>query len=154
MSAGYDSSIFLCESGAIYACGCNRSNKLGLSKGKSIIDIFTNKPNQIHMKDTPTLLRVFSSSQRVRQISQGREHTLFLTTSGTVYSLGRNNEGQRGLGHQRPVMEPTPMQIPKIDDKPIRSILKVATSNFMSAAVAQLSGDQEVVLFCGTRFGS
>ena len=39
ISAGYDSSIFICESGSVYACGCNRSNKLGLDK-KSLMDFF------------------------------------------------------------------------------------------------------------------
>lgn len=106
------------------------------------------------MKDKATQVKIFSSSQRIRQVSQGREHTLFLTCSGSLYSLGRNQEGQRGLGHQRQVNDLTPMLIPKIDNKPIRTILKISTSNFMSAAVAQLQGDQEVVLFCGTRYST
>jgi len=70
ISAGYDSSFFICENGSIYACGCNRSNKLGLCAKKSIIDIFTNKPNQVHMKDKPTPVKIFSTSQRIRQVSQ------------------------------------------------------------------------------------
>ena len=56
----------------------------------------------------------------------------------------------------RPVNELTPMQIPtnNSDNAPIKSIIRIATSNFMSMAVAQVQGDQQVVLFCGTRYVS
>ena len=43
------------------------------------------------------------------QIATGRNHVLALDTSGKIYSWGRNDYGQLGLGQKRPV------QVTKLD---------------------------------------
>ena len=46
----------------------------------------------------------------------GLYHTITLSDDGTVYSFGRNNEGELGLGHNQNVPLPTPIpNLPKIN---------------------------------------
>ena len=45
----------------------------------------------------------------------GDTHTITLSDSGKVYSFGRNNTGQLGLGHNKDVFVPSPIRnLPKI----------------------------------------
>ena len=44
------------------------------------------------------------------------EHTITLSDDGIVYSFGRNDHGELGLGHKQDVSLPTPIpNLPKID---------------------------------------
>ena len=46
----------------------------------------------------------------------GYEHSIILSDDGTVYSFGRNNDGELGLGHNNEVYLPTPIpNLPKIN---------------------------------------
>ena len=46
----------------------------------------------------------------------GQQHTITLSDDGTAHSIGRNEEGQLGLGHRRNVSLPTPIpNLPKIN---------------------------------------
>ena len=46
----------------------------------------------------------------------GEHHTITLSDTATVYSFGRNKEGQLGLGHNNHISLPTPIpNFPKIN---------------------------------------
>lgn len=80
--AGYDSSFFIGVSGSMYVCGSNRDNKIGLQK-RSMLDIFRLGNSRIPpYKDTPVLTRQLSPNQTISKISQARDHTVFLTSTG------------------------------------------------------------------------
>jgi NIMA (never in mitosis gene a)-related kinase 8 len=80
--AGYDSSFFIGMSGNMYVCGSNRDNKIGLQK-RSMLDIFRLGHSRIPpYKDTPVLSRQLNHNQTISKISQARDHTVFLTSTG------------------------------------------------------------------------
>jgi alpha-tubulin suppressor-like RCC1 family protein len=82
ISAGHYHSLFLTSEGSVYSCGSNSNGKLGLDSLDASIK-------------TP---RLISGLSNVRDISCGRYHNLFLTSEGRVYSCGKNDFGQLGLG--------------------------------------------------------
>jgi alpha-tubulin suppressor-like RCC1 family protein len=82
ISTGQYHSLFLTSEGRVYSCGNNQYGKLGLDSSEASIK-------------TPRLISVLSN---VREIACGYLHSLFLTSEGRVYSCGRNNWGQLGLG--------------------------------------------------------
>ena len=80
--AGYDSSFFIGMSGNMYVCGSNRDNKIGLQK-RSMLDFFRLGHSRIPpYKDTPVLSRQLNPNQTISKISQARDHTVFLTSTG------------------------------------------------------------------------
>ncbi|CBY22026.1 unnamed protein product [Oikopleura dioica] len=166
--AGYDSSFFIGISGNMYVCGSNRDNKIGLQK-RSMLDIFRLGHSRIPpYKDTPILSRQLNSNQTISKISQSRDHTVVLTSTGKedsrfiitsqLFTMGRNSEGQRGLENSRSMIDCSPIQIPKIDGKNVQSITHIATGSFMTCIAAKIGSDREnepeeqVVLFTGTSF--
>jgi len=56
----------------------------------------------------------------VKQVAAGYEFTALLTDEGTVWTCGRNNSGQLGIGDKEPRSIPTPVVIPS--SKPVKMI--------------------------------
>jgi alpha-tubulin suppressor-like RCC1 family protein len=86
ISAGEDYSLFLTDTGDVYACGKNGYGQLGL--------------NDHTHRDKPTLITTFSSGKfpiKIIQVSAGVDHSLFLTNIGRVYACGSNEDGQLGF---------------------------------------------------------
>jgi alpha-tubulin suppressor-like RCC1 family protein len=79
-----ESSIFLCSDGTVYSCGYNGNGQLGLGDYDT-----RNIPTQI--TDLSSLI--------ITDVICGSHHTLFLDSSGNVYSCGDNYYGQLGLGN-------------------------------------------------------
>ena len=53
-------------------------------------------------KEKPSIVKNKpSGDDPVIDIIMGRDHSIFVTERGFLYSIGRNSEGQRGLGQQR-----------------------------------------------------
>lgn len=58
-------------------------------------------------KNVPTLVPALEN-MNVIGAACGRNHTLFLTDTGTVYACGDNRSGQCGVGNQQPqILTPT-----------------------------------------------
>ena len=86
VSAGDSHSLFLTSTGTVYATGYNGFGQLGLG-----LSTATNI-------NVPTLITSGIGSLNIIAISSGRDHSLFLTSTGAVYATGANSEGQLGLG--------------------------------------------------------
>lgn len=52
--------------------------------------------------DTMSVFRVLKGEEKLRYIAAGEDFSHILTRDGTVFSFGRNDSGQLGLGHDRP----------------------------------------------------
>ncbi len=74
----------LCESGALYACGWNWYDQLGLGHGEDR-DIFT------RVAGLPV-------GMRIKQLVCGGWCPMLLYESGALYACGSNRDGQLGLG--------------------------------------------------------
>ena len=72
----------------VYGIGRNDYGQLG-------IDVFSTTP-----QSTPQEIKYFFDNDiKITQIAGGHNHTMFLTSDGKVYGVGRNLKGQLGLGH-------------------------------------------------------
>ena len=84
ISTGNFRSLFQNDKGEIFLCGCNFYGACGLG--------FFNA-SQI----TPSLIP--NAPENIIQFVCGSNHSLFLNSEGNVYSVGSNEYGQLGLGH-------------------------------------------------------
>eukprot|EP00947_MAST-08B_sp_MAST-8B-sp1_P003948 g3948.t1 len=85
VSAGSDYSLFLTEDGKAYSCGNGEDGRLGHG----------NQEDQ----HVPKLIEALSGV-RVRAVSAGEYHSMFLTEDGKVYSCGLGFYSQLGHGNQ------------------------------------------------------
>ena len=85
VSSGPVSYFFLAisDKGKVYAWGFNQKGQLG-------VDDFQNRRN-------PTLIESLSD-HNIIAVATGRQHSLFLTDEGVVFSCGDNKSGQCGIG--------------------------------------------------------
>ena len=84
LSAGWDHSLFEKNKGEIFACGYNYYGQCGLGH----FDVFQITPSLIH--NLPSNIIHFVC---------GNHQSLFLDSEGNVFSVGNNEFGQLGLGH-------------------------------------------------------
>ena len=83
--AGYRSSFYVTVDDEVFGFGLNSEGQLGL-------DDNTQRNSPVSLATT------LPAGKVVSKISQGTGHTMFLMTDGTLYTTGRHNEGQLGLG--------------------------------------------------------
>ena len=112
ISAGCNHSLVENNNGEIFACGNNKAGQCGLG----------------HFNDTqitPSLIPNLPSN--IDQFVCGATQSLFLDSEGNVYSTGKNNYGELGLGHNidRNVLN----KIPNIP--PIKIISCVGSSCYL-----------------------
>ena len=86
ISAGSDHSLFENNKGEIFACGYNKEGQCGLGHFE-------------HPQITPTL--ILNVPSNIVGFVSGDTHSLFLDSEGNVFSVGNNNYGQLGLGHNK-----------------------------------------------------
>ena len=94
---GYHS-LALTSSGQLYAFGLNRYGQLGIATNSG-----TTNPNP-----TPTLVTLPGASGPVTQVAAGGYHSLALTSSGQLYSFGRNYYGELGSATNNGTNNPNP----------------------------------------------
>ncbi|KZT43463.1 RCC1/BLIP-II protein, partial [Sistotremastrum suecicum HHB10207 ss-3] len=82
--------------GVVYGWGLNSFRQTGVEEADDVIW----EPREVEALNPKRL-----GGRRVVQISGGEHHTLFLLDDGTVYSVGRSDGGEVGLGEDHPVME-------------------------------------------------
>jgi alpha-tubulin suppressor-like RCC1 family protein len=86
LSCGESHTLFLSDSGDVYSCGMAEYGRLG------IIDNWNTDALVPHR-----LTEVFGED-KIIQVSAGFNHSMALTSNGRIYSWGRNDQGQLGLG--------------------------------------------------------
>ncbi|XP_036233280.2 serine/threonine-protein kinase Nek8 isoform X1 [Bactrocera oleae] len=86
---GPNISAVLFKNGDLYACGCNKYKKLGFKKSNI------------------TAFKKLQLSHKIISASFSSVHTILLMENGSVYTMGRNSEGQLGVGHTNSVEQPT-----------------------------------------------
>ena len=84
ISAGCVHSLFQNDNGEIFACGCNERGACGLG-------------HFISPQITPSL--ILNLPPNIVQFASGYDHNLFLDSEGNVFSVGNNEYGSLGLGH-------------------------------------------------------
>ena len=85
VSAGEYHTVFLTNTGHVYACGLNSDGRLGNGTTAN-----SSVPVKVKSSGTTTDLT------DIKAISAGSLHTIFLTNAGTVYSCGSNASNQLG----------------------------------------------------------
>ena len=84
--SGYDHCLAISDSGVIYGWGLNERGQLGLND-----KINRNSPQKLE----------FFKGKHVINIVSGYHHSIFICENGEIYSCGRNNLGQLGLGNDQ-----------------------------------------------------
>ncbi|CAH0489393.1 unnamed protein product [Peronospora farinosa] len=87
-SVSYHHSAVITNSGELYTFGMNDCGQLGL--------------NHTQHQSTPQLVKSLMGT-KISMVACGLYHTLVSTTSGDLFSCGKNDHGQLGLTHNRPV---------------------------------------------------
>lgn len=84
--AGGSTSFVVVNESSLYAWGQNQYGQLGIGNNES-----TYIPTRVELNDL--------ENDTINMVSAGDHFTLLLTSSGVIYSWGRNHFGQLGLGH-------------------------------------------------------
>jgi alpha-tubulin suppressor-like RCC1 family protein len=99
VSCGYNHTVCLTEDGEVYTWGYGKDGQLG--------------HNDFDSQKYPKKLEFFAKNHiKVKQIKSGQYYIVVLTEDGKMYSWGKNNFGQLGLGqitHEFKIN--TPLQI-------------------------------------------
>lgn len=91
IDSGQHHTVALMEDGKIYVFGANNHGQLGTGSTSALA--------------TPQILS--PGIPNATSVHCGRYSTYILTSDGKVYSFGRNNKGQLGLGHTNSTNTPT-----------------------------------------------
>jgi alpha-tubulin suppressor-like RCC1 family protein len=98
--SGNSYSLLLTTSGKVWSCGDNYYGHLGR-------EVASGSNTSVNLGEIPDLSNIIA-------ISSGGQHSLFLTTSGEVWSCGNNYYGQ--LGREVASGSPTSVNLEKIPD--------------------------------------
>ncbi|TMW60609.1 hypothetical protein Poli38472_000651 [Pythium oligandrum] len=96
-AVSYHHSAVVTESGELYTFGMNDCGQLGLDHTQHVA--------------TPQLVKSLDGYE-VSMVSCGLYHTVVCTAGGELFSCGKNDYGQLGLGHSRQVKVPTQVLLP------------------------------------------
>ena len=119
IAAGGDHSIALDNNAKLWAWGDNTYGQLG--NGSNNYD----KPEPVDM--TAMSIEDFD----IVSIAVGREHSLALDDKGVVWSWGRNNNGQLGIGNRVNKTTPIKTDLSKIDN----AIIQLAAGDYHTLAL-------------------
>lgn len=105
IAAGYGFTLFACKplsnnfTATLFGCGLNTDTQLGYQK----LGGETNKPMELIIYPAPIELPKYSESEdlNIVKVAAGRAHSIALSASDVIFTLGNNAYGQCG----RPVVE-------------------------------------------------
>ncbi|PKA51797.1 Ultraviolet-B receptor UVR8 [Apostasia shenzhenica] len=100
ISCGGAHTLFLTESGRVYATGLNNFGQLGTTSSRS------------HMLEP---VHIKGISDKVVQICAGYHHCAAVTQDGELFMWGSNSCGQLGLGKRADSMVSTPTRVDSLD---------------------------------------
>ncbi|THV08325.1 RCC1/BLIP-II [Dendrothele bispora CBS 962.96] len=135
IGAGAFHSFAVDNAGDVWGWGLNTMGQLGTG-WESSDDAQVQLPQKVRRLSKEEL-----GGDTVVEISGGEHHSLFLTSSGKVYSCGRSNAGQLGLPDNDPVFKdrvdpdffPEPVQVKFPDDDD--PVVHIATGTHNNLAV-------------------
>ncbi|KAK1587622.1 hypothetical protein Q3G72_014941 [Acer saccharum] len=96
IACGGAHTLFLTETGRVYATGLNDFGQLGIQKNTS----YALDP-----------LEVSGLGKEILQISAGYHHSSAITVDGELYMWGKNSNGQLGLGKKAANVIPVPTKV-------------------------------------------
>jgi len=91
--------LVLTASGNVHGMGANGHGQIGID-GKLVTQLQPVNPLK---------------GKKVTQISTGFQHSVALTSAGQVFSFGRNERGQLGVGHTNLQSSPAQVNIPRVN---------------------------------------
>jgi alpha-tubulin suppressor-like RCC1 family protein len=98
ISTGYAHTMFLIETGEVYACGWGGLGKLGTGDDQSRL--------------TPVNITTFPAGvDPIKEISAGDAHTIFLSETGEVYACGSGDSGRLGTGDNKKCLTPVKINL-------------------------------------------
>ncbi|XP_073117500.1 ultraviolet-B receptor UVR8 isoform X2 [Elaeis guineensis] len=100
IACGGAHTLFLTESGRVYATGLNDFGQLGVKSVKS----HTLEP-----------VEILGLPEKVAQISAGYYHSCVITENGELFVWGKNSSGQLGLGKRAESIVSTPTRVDCLD---------------------------------------
>ncbi|XP_021772646.1 ultraviolet-B receptor UVR8-like [Chenopodium quinoa] len=96
IACGGAHTLFLTESGRVYASGLNDFGQLGISDDKN----YAMEPAE-----------VFGIEKEIKHVSAGYCHSCAITVDGELYMWGKNSNGQLGLGKGAPSAVLRPLKV-------------------------------------------
>jgi alpha-tubulin suppressor-like RCC1 family protein len=132
IACGGRHSVFLAETGEVYATGDNRYGQLGI-------------PDMI---GTGTVTKVPVPSMRM--VACGENHSLGVLSAGGVYAWGANAAGQCGLEHVVDVKQPAKVRFPMLPKQTAPFDLVSIAGGSQHTLVAVMVGSASFVLGCGS----
>ncbi|KAL5810450.1 hypothetical protein ACOSQ4_027018 [Xanthoceras sorbifolium] len=96
IACGGAHTLFLTETGRVYATGLNDFGQLGISENTS----YTLEPHEVS-----------GLGKEISQISAGYHHSSAITVDGELYIWGKNSHGQLGLGKKAAKVIPVPTKV-------------------------------------------
>ncbi|KAF4320934.1 hypothetical protein BBO99_00000713 [Phytophthora kernoviae] len=105
VACGGQHTLVLLRDGRLFAMGDNEFGQLGVKRGE------TTEENAVA---EPVQLAAFGSNKAIKQIACGDDFSTALTTTGEVYTWGRGQLGQLGLGEGQTGPLDTPAKVPDL----------------------------------------
>ena len=105
VACGAQHTLVVLQDGRLFAMGDNEFGQLGIKRSE------TSAENCV---STPVHVAAFGVDKKLKQIGCGDDFSIALTTTGEVYSWGRNQLGQLGLGKSQPDPLDTPTKVPEL----------------------------------------
>lgn len=139
VAAGEAHTLALSSSGEVWAAGCNANAQLGLGSSASSSNAAASTSGSgsggsgggarsVEFR----LVRGALRGRAVSAVAAGQEHSLALDADGRVYSWGRGNYGQLGLGPRETAWASEPRRVEALEGVRVKAI---AAGAFHSAAV-------------------
>uniref|UniRef100_F6QU60 HECT and RLD domain containing E3 ubiquitin protein ligase family member 6 n=1 Tax=Monodelphis domestica TaxID=13616 RepID=F6QU60_MONDO len=115
VSCGKEHSLAICKEGRVFSWGSGSDGQLGIREFKKLSSI----PKKIDEL----------SSFKIIQVSCGHYHSIALAQDGRVFSWGKNNHGQLGLGENVP-SQASPQWVKSLDGIPLAQVAAGGAHSF------------------------